>query len=1329
MVASGVFLSIFDPIATPIMPEQNRIRKPSRTRRILRIVFWMVAAPVILLLVAVSLAILTADLWIVPVGAWYAGVEVEGTPGVSLSLSNRELLLTDLKMRTEAGIFEARSCGLRFEDMTVDGGEVRELHVSGVHAEGLRASLDFAKTAEAVELELTDGAVSAEFVRAAAGKLWKTASKPVLRIHDLTLQDAEATWKAGAQQTTVSVQSLNSTFEDGCLTRPNLTGALHFLIRDPQRSVEFGLGLRATSPGDGGSLLLTAEGEGPLVIDLPDSRLEFPALESTGMLLQYEPELEAIRFGGEWTTSDRWDYEPLAVSLDNPLLEMFGTLGLRGEKLALKFSVSAQANDLICRGETIPGDFMLEAKCDAEFDLVSGEVALEALSGRLTGPGDGRIALDTTGIFEFVRHEDGSYSVSPDDARLTITSTRPIDLTPFDPVLPFDSTGKILAGEYFLELKQGRESLVGGAGVVVRDRKTRKRVFDADAAFETDGITHITAFNVTHCGLRFNDGDDVICRGELTGKYNIRTASLEGDVFYYPYRMFTVFGDRELAALCGVLDDANLREAEHSAQAELDLDLVNMTAKLRKESHLSHLALTGTGGSELVLDAVGNADFRLAPDHQGWMLDSELELTAGNEFHAVLTASGGSDSHVSGEFRIDRMSDSLARQLERKFASAEDLPVLRFVNASASGKYDYDPGEERMSLTELAAELDNGSGRVSIASSKGFAWPGDGEFPQEPLEFKLKMSELPASFWDPLLADNEDFGLSGGIVTAECDVRISDGGNSIGGELKMVGTDMTLLLDGHPHEMARLGANAAFRFDREKSFLVLPEVNLDIHDRKARQTLFASGAGTVDVAAESRVRMRFPEVRVGPEALYLIGYGVQRSFYFEDLDAAGQIEFRADRHFSEMSWGGELKINRMRLQSDDPDEYEFPVFSGLIDGELMWADGELFGDASIRLGDEEGEDHISGRYVYKRGAGAAPKFISSSLDLPFAVSYSRYNHNTDPGMETPPFSLCNKIFDLNLNGIYSRNHALIFSVSGPLELRGGDEQMIVAPRMVFSGDVLGTGSAKVHVTDGAWPFEAEADLENIPFDKSFTAFLATDDSPEIPHGLHGIVTRLQAAVRGEGFTSEALATRFQADCQAEVEDVSLRSSLRDRSLFLNILLMPLLSVPRLIDYVPGDMLRRLLRLVTAGELMDMISGDEPIEFKHGTADLSVRHGVIDLRALELEGDPLERYTATGTIDLAGDGGADLETSTRFALFYWPVYLTGNLFDPKVSYGKSITHFFADNTKYLLVLFPDMIISAFSSEDADEIDRMEEESGKKNQEDDTDSAADPDTPQE
>ena len=1304
------------PPPIPRMSEKNRIRKPSKPRRLLRFVLWTVGLPLVLILIAAAVAVLTADLWIVPLGAWYAGVEVEGTPGVSLSLTNRELLLTDLKLRTQVGTFTAKSCGLRFDGMTMDAGEVRELHVSGVHAEGLRAALDFQKTAEAVDLALADGtaAVSAEFVKEASWKLWKSASKPVLRIHDLTLQDAEAEWRAGVEQTTVSVQSLSAAFEDGCLTRPRMTSRVQCRIEDSRRSIGFGFRLKANSPAGGGSVLISAEGVGPLEIDFPDSRLEFPALESTEMLVQYEP--DAIRFGGEWTTSDRWEFEPLGLSLDNTMFELFGTLGLRGEKLCLKFGANAQASDPICRGEPIPGDLMLELKSDVEFDLVTGGVTFEALSGRLDGPG-GRIDLGTAGVFEIVHHEDGSYSVSPNDARLTLATPRGLDLTPYDALLPFDAVDRVLSADYFLELKQGRETLAGGVNLTLTDRKTRKRVFDADAEFETDGITHVTAFDVTRCGLNFYDGDDPVCRGLLTGKYNIRSASLEGGVNYYPYRMLSAFGDRELADLCGFLDDANLCEAEHSAEAALEFDLVNMTAKLRKVSHLSHLALTGAGGTDLQLDAVGSADFRFVRDLQGWLLDSELELTGGDEFHAVLNASAGSDSPVTGDFRIDRISDSLARQLERKFFPDRELPVLRFANASASSSFRFDPEENRIGLTNILAELDNGSGRVSFRSAGGLSWR-EGQLSRDPVEFNVRMLELPASFWDPLLADVDDFGLSGGVVTAEFDVRVPEDGTALSGEGMLVGTDMTLLLNGYPRELARLGTNFAFHYDLEKSFLILPQLNIDVQDRKARQTLFASGAGTVDVSAENRVRMRFPEVRLGPEALYLIGYGVQRSFYFEELDAAGEIEFRADHDFAEMSWDGELKINRMQLQSDDPEEYTFPVLSGRLDGELLWADDELFGDASIVLRDDTGEDHLSGRYIYLRGSGLPPKFITSSLDLPFAVSYSRFNHNTDPGMETPPFLLPDKVFDLSLHGVYSRSHALIFSVSGPLELKGGDEQLILAPRMVFSGDVLGTASVAVRIQDGPWPFEAAGDLENIPFDKSFTAFLATDGNPEIPHGLHGIVNRLHATVKGEGFTSEALVRNLRADCKAEVENVSLISSLRDRSLFVNILLMPLLSVPRIIDLVPGEMLRRLLRLVTAGSLMDMISGETPIEFKHGTADLSVRQGVVELRELELEGDPLERYQAHGTIDLAGDGGADLETTTRFALFYWPVYLNGDLFDPKVSYGKSIAHFFSDNAKYLLVLFPDMIISAFTSEDADEIDRLEEESEKKSSEPDS-----------
>ena len=162
------------------------------------------------------------------------------------------------------------------------------------------------------------------------------------------------------------------------------------------------------------------------------------------------------------------------------------------------------------------------------------------------------------------------------------------------------------------------------------------------------------------------------------------------------------------------------------------------------------------------------------------------------------------------------------------------------------------------------------------------------------------------------------------------------------------------------------------------------------------------------------------------------------------------------------------------------------------------------------------------------------------------------------------------------------------------------------------------------------------------------------------------------------------------------------------------MLLPLISVPRLIDYVPIDVVRRVLRLATAGELMDMISGEAPIEFKHGRMEMSVRNGNIDLKELLLKGDFLEEYSARGTIDLAGDAGAELETNTRFALFFWPFYLSGDILDPEVSYGKSISHFFTDNAKHLLTLFPNMIMSAFSQEDADEIDRQESEKRKAEQ---------------
>ena len=1291
------------------MTEQKQPKARSPLRKIAKAVCWTAGILVFLVVFAFIAALLTVDQWIVPLGAWCLDVEVVGTPGVMVSVAKREIILTDLKVNCPAGTIETKSCGFHIDDVTLDGFDIKEVRVSHVHAEGLRATPDFARFADTrVEQEQAVESVPGEDIRKISHFLWNKASKPFVRVADLTLLDAEVGWKSGVVQSLISYPELNATFGDGLLTRPQLVCSVKCRLNDSQRFLECGGRIKVASSRGGESIIVSAAANSSLVIDLPDSHLEFPALESTEMVLQYEPESDAIRFGGEWTNPRLWEYKPWDLTVENTLFEVFGTLALDKGKLRLKFGANALGSGVVCRDSVFPGDVIFESKGNIEFDLATGGMMLDSVSGHLVGPAGGRINLETTGVFEFMRHEDATYTLDPHAAKLSISTGKPVDLTPFDPVLPFDSKDRELEFDYSIELDPEKVCLLGGANLLLRDRKTGRRVFDADALFDTDGVTRIGSFRVSRCGLAFYESEDRICRAHLAGEYNIRTASLRGNLNYYPYRMIEAFGDQELASLCEFLEDANLRDAEHAAEAELDLDLVKMAAKLHKESHLSHLALTGTGGKNLVLDAVGDADFRLAPDDQGWQLDCGLDLKAGTDFHAVLSASGGSKTAITGSIELDHLSDVLLRQLGLKFfPDRDELPLVRFVNAAASADFRCEPTDSSITLTRLNAEIDNGDGGLSVQFGSDFVWKDDA-FSCLPMNLKLKMNGLPVSFWDPLLSGNDQFNLAGGVVTSEFDISVTADGEVVGGEGKLVGNDLTVLLDGYPREMARLGWNGSFQFDRASGLLILPEMNVDIQDRKARQTLFASGSGTVDPTNGNRVRMMFHEVRFGPEALYLIGYDVERSFYFDDLDAAGQIEFRADRDFDEMSWAGDLKVNHLRLQSDEPEEYQFPELSGRISGELLWADQEMFGDVLLRLADGEGEEHLSGGYLYRRGEDAMPKFISSSLDLPFAVSYFRYNHNTDPGVEKKAISLIDKTFELDLHGIYARNHALIFSGAGLLQLQDGDDPAILVPHAEFSGDVFGTASAEIHLKDGSWPFDVEADLNNIPFDRSFTAFLATDDSPEIPRRLHGFVKRLKAVVQGNGFTTEALTKNFRADCEAELEGVSLQTSLRDRSLFLNILLLPLVSVPRLIDYVPGEMLRRALRMTTGGAVMDMISGDAPMEFKHGTMTMSVRQGIMNLKSLDLSGDQIESYHAVGSINFAGDGEAELETNARFALLHWPFYLTGNIFDPKVSYGKSISHFFTDNTKRLITLFPNLIISAFTQEDADEIDRQESE---------------------
>ena len=1011
--AEADFFSVLCPGVVPQnkMTEQKQSKVRSPLRKILRAVCWTAGILVFLIVFAGIAAFLTIDQWIVPVGAWCADVEIVGEPGVMVSVRNREIILTGLKARCPAGEIEAKSCGFRLDGVTLNGRSVKEMQISHVHAEGLRTTLDFTRFADAGD-EQDDEEIPGENVRTFSHLIWKKASKPVVRVADLTLLDAEIGWKSGAVQSLVSFPALNATFDDGVLTRPQLICGMKCRLNDPQRFLEFGARVKIASSRGGESIMVSAAANSPLIVDLPDSHFEFPALESTDMVLQYEPETDAIRFGGEWSNSSRWEYEPWDVSIENTLFELFGTLALNRGKLHLKFGANALGSGVVCRDSAFPGDMIFEAKGNVEFDLANGGVTLDSVSGHLIGPEGGRLNLETMGMFEFVRHEDATYTLDPHAAKLVLSTGKPVDLTPFDPVLPFDSQDKELEFDYSIELDPEKVCLLGGANLLLRDRKTMRKVFDVDAAFETEGITRIGSFQVSRCGVAFYDGEDRICHANLTGVYNIRTASLRGNLNYYPYRMIEAFGDQELASLCEFLEDANLRDAEHAAEAELDLDLVNMAAKLHKESHLSHLALTGTGGKNLVLDAIGDADFRLGPDDQGWQLECGLDLKAGTDFHAVLNASGGSKTAISGSVVLDHLSDVLVRQLGYKFFPDKDeLPFLRFVNAAASADFRCEPVDSHITLTRLNAEIDNGDGGLSIQCGSDLSWK-DGAFSCLPMNFKLKMNSLPVSFWDPLLHDDEDFRFAGGAVTSELDISVSADGEIVGGEGKLVGNDLTVLLDGQPREIARLGLNGSFQFEREANLLVLPEVNVDMLDRQARQTLFARGAGTVDISNGNRVRMIFPEVRFGPEVLYLIGYGVERSFYFEDLDAAGQIDFQADHDFDEMRWTGNLKVNRLRLQSDEPEEYQFPELSGRISGELLWADEEMFGDVSLRLADAEGEEHLSGGYLYRRGEDAIPKFVSSSLDLPFAVSYFRYNTIPIRGWKRRPFRLSIRCLNL-----------------------------------------------------------------------------------------------------------------------------------------------------------------------------------------------------------------------------------------------------------------------------------------------------------------------------
>ena len=478
---------------TPSMKELKQTTKRSPIRKLMKAVLWTAGILVFLTAFVFLAALFTIDQWIVPFGAWCADVEVEGEPGVAVSIANREILLTGLKVRFSAGEIEADTLGLRLDDVKLTGRTLKELYVSGVRAEGVRATLDFSRLADSrkesgveASAEAAGRQDSGETVRGLSRLIWDRASRPVVRMSDLTMSDAEIGWQAGAVRSRISVSDLYAIFEDGSLTRPEMSCGVKCRLNDPQRLLECGGRISVSSSDGGESLIVSVAADGPLVIELPDFLLEFPAFESTELAMRYDPENADLEFGGEWSDADRWEYRPLNLSLDNTLVKVFGTLTLDGEKLKLGLDADTLGTGIVCRNVSIPGDTQFHVKGNAEFDLATGGVTLDSVSGYLTGPNGGRLILGTTGVFEFVRYEDATYTLNPHAAKLSVATEKAVDLTPFDPVLPFDSAGRELEFDYTVELDPEKICLLGGAKAVLREHETMRRIFDADAVFETE---------------------------------------------------------------------------------------------------------------------------------------------------------------------------------------------------------------------------------------------------------------------------------------------------------------------------------------------------------------------------------------------------------------------------------------------------------------------------------------------------------------------------------------------------------------------------------------------------------------------------------------------------------------------------------------------------------------------------------------------------------------------------------------------------------------------------------------------------------------------------
>lgn len=173
-------------------------------------------------------------------------------------------------------------------------------------------------------------------------------------------------------------------------------------------------------------------------------------------------------------------------------------------------------------------------------------------------------------------------------------------------------------------------------------------------------------------------------------------------------------------------------------------------------------------------------------------------------------------------------------------------------------------------------------------------------------------------------------------------------------------------------------------------------------------------------------------------------------------------------------------------------------------------------------------------------------------------------------------------------------------------------------------------------------------------------------------GVSGTLESLNLAFSGKGLTETELKQNLNGTLKASVRNLSFPARNERTESFLNLLTIPLKSVPQVEERISPETLPADFQALRS-ELLAVAEGKKNLRFDSGKLDASVSNGVLTLNKFEFEGGTLKRESVIGTVELLS-GKLNLDAMLELAQTTIPLSVRGKLRKPQLDITKSLVKF-------------------------------------------------------